>query len=248
MEWFEYWRQLRVLQRERDKSAAPYAVLSARAGRKRRPRLVSTLLATALALAGCGVDIPATEDVKVVVGETLYTIPSNYFLAPPGYDGEVAGIRRASGFVLVGAAPEFEGRSSKNGKQFQESGHTPRIYVHVLNAPVGARRAMEGRLKLYQSEGSVVSEARLGSDRHMVLRRTKGFNLVSSISDLFISDSGEFTLCSRLEPPHKSAACTAYFEDGDQLYEVRLGRDWMDHRNVLVDRVKYTVNSWKNPA
>lgn len=216
------------------------------ASRSRSIRLshaLAALLAVALSIttAACRTTSD-TSVVKVQVGGTRYHIPRNSLLAMPERRGQSDGYLVTDGLNLVGAAPNFEGRSASNEAQFEQSGTSPRIDVVVGEARLGGGLT-HARTAEYWMKGAQIEELGGRNPRRVIVTNPNRVVDRDRILDGEIWDNGEFTLCRRFNG-RAQASCSHYYYDGDQILKIRFGRQRFDEREKIIRATKLSITSW----
>ncbi len=195
-----------------------------------------------------GFGSPARLDgtlVPVRMGNTFYRIPANYFDAPLQSKGKDGEFRIISSMLLLGAAPNFEGRSEANRRKFKGRGHEPVIYVLASDAPVGSAIALRRLLARALKDGKILQEQMEGDVRHLVVERSGEIpTLPGKINDVYLYSSGEYAACGRIAHEY-SQSCQYYYDDGDNLYKIRIGSGWIESKDELFAAARSTIDSWK---
>lgn len=196
-----------------------------------------------------GLGSPARLDgtlVPVRMGNTFYRIPANYFDAPLQSKGKDGEFRIIGSMLLLGTAPDFEGRTEANRRKFQGRGHEPVIYVLASDAPVGSAIALRRLLARALQDGRILHEQTEGDVRHLVVERSGEIpNLPGKINDVYLYSSGEYAACARIEAHEYSQSCRYYYDDGDNLYKIRIGSGWIGSKEKLFAAARSTIDSWK---
>lgn len=185
--------------------------------------------------------------VRINTSGMILDIPRQFLDMPLNDLTGDTGVRVHRDILVVGASPDFAGRTSENLSKFSapDSDHTVRVY---MSSPTGMS-VDEALLKLrglWVSDEHDLSALDRDADVHIVEAKNlpNGFS-TDSPGDIYLSPDGSITACNRAFGSRVSPNCQMFVGYADAIMKITFGASRQADRHSIRDAVVKTFDNWK---
>lgn len=185
--------------------------------------------------------------VRINTSGMILDIPKQFLDMPLNDPTGDPGVRVHRDILVVGASPDFAGRTSENLSDFSARSSEPTVRVY-MSSPNGMSvgEALLRLRGLWVSDEQDLSALDRDADVHIVEAKNlpNGFS-TDSPGDIYLSPDGSITTCNRAFGSRVSPYCQMFVGYGDAIMKITFGASRQAERHSIRDAVVKTFDSWK---